>query len=50
MYESILNHENSHYLLLQPKDSYVEKIEDTFISKKVSKKLKRRKIKTSQVI
>ena len=43
VYESILNHENNHYLLLEPKDTYVEKINTRYLEKGTKKKEKKEK-------
>lgn len=51
VYESILNHKNNHYLLLDPKDNYVEKINSLYLEKGVKKtKEKKDKDESSDLI
>jgi ribA/ribD-fused uncharacterized protein len=50
IYESILQHENNHHLLLQPKDNYVEKINSLYLEKGTKKKEKKDKDESSDLI
>jgi len=46
MYESILNYQNNQYLLLEPKETYIEKYQTKYLETRVTKKKKKKKEET----